>query len=304
MTLEQLKNDLESNNMTSEMLIFTLTDNDFVARQYIDTMSTICSREIEYLSDIEHLCQPSFSIFGEDLHASNTLRVYCVDEFDCTYEPLLMETYFIVVTKKVSKEANEIFKNNIITFPKLVDWQIKDYVYSMAEGVPTKDLDWLIDLYGKDIYRLDQEISKFKIFSVSERQYLFSDLKLEGAYTDASEYNIFNLVNALTSKDIGSIKSIYSELDRVDINEFGLLTLLLKNFKNIMMVQTQINPTAETSLMESKQFYAIKRLPKVYTGEQLVKIFCFLSDIDRQVKSGELPTEIMINYMIVKILSM
>lgn len=304
MTLSELKNQIENKSLVDSFIIFHYDKDDFIPRQYITEMAEVTGRDIEYMEEIDSLCQPSFSIFGEETLSPVTLRVFSVDEFACSYASLENETFLVILTKKIDDETAKLFNNYIISVPKLVDWQIKDYAYSVAEGVPSKDIDWLISLYGADLHRLTQELDKLRVFTTDERKYLFNDLKNDGAYTDASTYNIFNLTNALAKRDTGTLSSIYKEMDRVDVNEFGLLTLLLKNFKNIMMVQLQASPTAETALMESKQFYAIKNLPRVYSAEQLTKIFMFLSDIDRQVKSGELPTEIMIDYMIIKILSM
>ena len=99
------------------------------------------------------------------------------------------------------------------------------------------------------------------------------------------------------------ILSVYRELDRVDVNEFGLLTILVKNFRNLIMVQLNSNPTPESTGMSSGQLYAIKKLPKVFSPQQLVKIYDILLDVDRQIKNGELPAEIVIDYMLIKILS-
>lgn len=72
----------------------------------------------------------------------------------------------------------------------------------------------------------------------------------------------------------------------------------------MIMVQTSSNPTPETTGLDSKTLYAIKKLPRSYTPEQLVKIYTTLLDIDRQIKTGELPVELTIDYMLVKILGM
>ena len=55
--------------------------------------------------------------------------------------------------------------------------------------------------------------------------------------------------------------------------------------------------------MDSKTLYAVKRLPRCFNADQLVRIYLSLLDMDRQVKFGELPTEMMIDYIVIKILS-
>lgn len=304
MTIADIKKQIESRTLSGDLIIFHIDKDDFIPNQYVREMSDITGRDTEYLSEIDSLCVPSFSIFGEEHLTPTTLRVHITDKMECTSDLLLNEKFLVIITKEISKDASDVFKNHIVTIPKLSDWQIKDYVYSMAEGVSSKDLDWLISLTGSNLYRLENELTKLSIFTETERGYLFKDLKDDGAYSDLSSYNIFALSNALSTKDLKTVEVVYHELEKMGVSEFGLLAILLRTFKNLMMVKTQASPTAEQSLMDSKQFYAINKLPKVYTTEQMIKIFMFLSDLDRQVKSGELPTEIMIDYMLVKILSM
>ena len=210
----------------------------------------------------------------------------------------------VVVTKFKDKETEKMLSDYIVTMPKLEDWQIKDYVYSICEGVNSKDLDWLLSLCGKNIWRLQQEIDKFSLFNVDERKYLFDSFVRDGAMDDLSSYNIFNFTNAIASKDFGTVRSIYKEIERADITDFYLLTVLLKNFRNIIMVQMNSNPTPESTGMTSGQLYAIKKIPRVYNPDQLVKIFTLLCDIDRQVKEGELPAPLVVDYLTLKILSM
>ena len=53
-------------------------------------------------------------------------------------------------------------ENSIENIPKLEGWQLQDYVYSIAEGVELKSLDWLISATDSDIYRIENELDKFK----------------------------------------------------------------------------------------------------------------------------------------------
>ena len=54
--------------------------------------------------------------------------------------------------------------------------------------------------------------------------------------------------------------------------------------------------------MTSGQFYAVKKNNiNYYTKEQLVRIFMFLSSVDYKLKSGELSSDYLIDYMLIKI---
>ena len=306
MTIEELKHQIELNTLTNAPLIFKDDETTFLSDMYIKAISNSRKMPIKYIQSLSEVISDSFDLFtcetGEQPSCLNVLRapVYEWENVD-----IARTTNLIVVTTKFSNNNIEKkLSDFIVVMPKLEDWQIKDYVYSVCEGVNHKDLDWLMNICGKNVCRLQQELDKLILFNVDERKYLFDSFVRDGSMDDLSSYNIFNFTNAITSKDFNMLRSIYKEIERADITDFYLLTVLLKNFRNIIMVQLNSNPTPESTGLDAKQLYAVKRIPKVYSAEQLVKIFDFLCDIDRQVKEGELPASLVVDYLTVKILSM
>ncbi len=304
MTLQELKLSIESGNIPDNLIIFKNSESSFIASQYTRMIAIKKNLEINYIEDLKGILQDYGSIFNDiNLETTSILNVYKVDVLKHIPSSLYQLNNLIIITDKIEdKETETFFNSNIINVPKLEDWQWKDYVYSLCEGVDTQNLDWLINIC-KDKDRLDNEVQKVSLFNESERKYLFEDLIRDGFLDDLSSYNIFNIVNMICRKDINSLQSIISDLTKIDVNEFGLLTLLIKNFKNLITVQLSFNPTPESTGIDAKQLYALKKMPRVYSQEQLITIYSFLCDIDRQVKSGELPTEIMIDYLITKILT-
>ena len=188
--------------------------------------------------------------------------------------------------------------------PKLLDWQIKDYVYTLGDGIDTKKLDWLINISNNDIYRLHNELSKLNLFSVKERDSLFDLMCNEDAFVDLSNYVIFDLTNAILQKDIKRIKYMLEEINSFDVEPLGLQVLLTNNFKNVLSIQLSPNATAEKLNMNPKQFYAVKKNTcGYYSRDQLIKIFDLVSSCDYKMKSGELSNDMLIDYMILHILS-
>lgn len=305
MTLQELKQQIENKNVTDSLIIFKETDEKFISKQYLNAIKNIRGLEFNYFESPDSLLTTSNSLFGDVTDDTpDAINVINCEVFQWDNPNIKdLHNVIIVTNKFANKDIEKLFADYIVSIPKLSDWQIKDYVYSVAEGAEQKELDQLINLCSTNIHRLQSELDKVTLFNDFERKYVFSDMLRDGALADLSSFSIFNLTNAITSKDLKTIYNIYREIDRIDINEFGLLTVLLKNFKNIVMVQLNSNPTPENTGLDSKVLYAIKRLPRVYSAEQLVNIFQFLSDLDRQVKMGELPADIMIEYMILKILS-
>lgn len=305
MTIQELKAQIEAGNVTHDLIVFKDTEGNFISNQYIRAIQRSRNQEIQYLESPMELIQDSWSIFGADeMTVDNTLRVIKADSFIWASSRIMgLKDVIIVVSKFSDKAIEKQFETYVVNVPKIEDWMLRDYVYSTTEGVAQKDLDWLINLCGKNHDRLQMELDKLTLFGADERKYLFNDLIRDGAVDDLSSYSIFNFTNAITSKDMKMLKTIYKELNRVDVNEFGLLTILVKNFKNILMVQLTSNPTPESTGIDGKQLYAIKRIPRVYSPDQLVRIYQILLDIDRQVKTGELSTDILIDYILIKILS-
>ena len=305
MTLKDLKTQIELKSVTNELIIFKETNSNFISNQYISAISDVTGKQIRYVDSLDELIVDATSIFPtflEDIDSSlNVLK----SEVFMWEDPRIndLKDTIIVVSKFSDSKIEKMFTEHIVDVPKIEDWMLKDYIYSIAEGVEHKKLDWLMQLCGNNIDRLQSEVDKITLFTVPERRYLFDDMIHDGAVDDLSSYNIFNFTNAIVSKDISALRPIYQELKNIDTNEFGLLSILVKNFRNLIMVQLNPNPTPESTGMDSKQLYAIKRLPRAYSASQLVDIYKMLLRVDKQIKSGELPTEILIDYLLVKLLS-
>ena len=304
MTIEALKAEIESGHIQDDFIIIKRNGSDFLTTQYVDNIIRVLNKPPVYIESIDDILYDSFSFFSDEEDDVN-IRILDIDKFDIPIEKLGGIKSLIIITNRFAdKEIESQLSNRILTMPKLEEWQVTDYVYSLLDGVDKSDLDWLLSILHNNLYRLDQEMSKLSLFTPGERKYLFKEMRNDGTFNDLSTYNIFNFSNAITHKDITSLKNVYKEISRIDISDFGLLAILLKGFRNILMVQLNPNPTTENTGIESKQLYAIKKIPKVYSPEQIINIFMFLSDIDRQVKSGELPADILVDYMTVKILSL
>ena len=305
MTLQELKSAIETNTVSDNLIIFKCSHESILPDMYIQAISKSRNLEINYVESLEDCVKSSNSIFGiaepAQLASLNVVKseVYVWGHSKVTN----VHNTIVVVQKFQDKDVEKQLEKFIITIPQLEDWQVQDYVYSMIRGVDQKKLAWMMKLCGTNYFRLQSEIDKLKLFREDEQRYVFDDLVNDGEFSDLSSFNIFNFTNALASKNLEEVLTVYKELDRVDVNEFGLLTILVKNFRNIIMVQLNNNPTPDSTGMSSGQLYAIKKLPRVFSPQQLVRIYDILLDIDRKIKNGELPTEIVVDYMLIKILS-
>lgn len=301
MEIKTLKKSIEDKSIKVGFLIFKYTDTDFLPLQYLHEIREVLGVDVQFVDDIRSVLRTKNFFFGDD---AEILNVFSCDTFSDDIPSLSQQTNLIVICKKVSKECMQLFKDSIIEFPKLEEWQIKDFVYSIASGVGEKKLDNLINICGKDIHRIDKELKKIKIFKEEERKYVYDKFLTDGVFDDLSEHSIFDFSNAILKKDISSLSKIYSELDRIDVEPLGLVKLLYDNLKVILSIQLDPSSTAESLGITSNRFWAIKKNNcGFYTKEQLLQMFHLVADIDRKLKSGEITTDIMVDYIIGHIFS-
>lgn len=302
MNLQELKESIENKTFKLSTMIL-ISEDKFIPLMYVDEISKTFGYSINYIQSLSEIESSVDDIFGDSNEPTSDLVIFNTNLVDFSDELLYYKDNIIVIANKIDKGPKKFYGDIVIEIPKLTDWQIKDMVYSFAKGVNTKHLDWLIHNCNGDVNRLYQESLKLRIFNERERNNVFEEMIEDGAFNDLSSNTIFNFTNAILKKDINSLKIIYEEIDNIDINDFGLLTILYNNFFNVINIQLGINPTAESLGMKQGQFNAIRYNCGHYNSTQLINIFKLLTDMDRRVKSGEFPTNIMRDYLILSVLS-
>lgn len=304
MDLATLQKALKDNSVIEPFYIFLNSENTFLSNQYIKEISRVKGLSIEYIDNIIGLLPDKNDIFGiEEVIDESRLYVCKMDKFE--YEDLSIKNIknLIVVCNGISKESKEIFDQFIVNMPKLEDWHIKDYVYTIADGVDKRKLDWLISICNKDIYRIDSELSKLSLFSKKERDSVFEMFANDGMFSDLSDLVVFDLTNAIIKRDVKAVGEVLEDIKNFDCEPLGVNTILVNSFRNILSIQLSVNPTAEKLNMKSNQFYALKKSCGYYSKEQLIKIYDIVTSAEYQMKNGYISNDKLIEYMIVKILS-
>lgn len=295
MTIEELKQKLENNEILPNILIFKCSSeaSEFIFYQYIHKYSININKDIVYIDDINKLYDTSF-LFGDSRDITN-IYIYDIQKLDVLNK---VEDIVWVKCKTINKKVKETFKDNIIDIPKLESWHIKDYINTNLPELDEIYQDLLYNNYKSNLFRLDLEIQKLKLFD--DKGSAYENIK-DQLYIDSSEYSIFDLTNCILKRDIKAIKNI----NVLDIDAFGLIQILTKNFRYIIDIQLAHNPTPEYVGISSKQFWAIKNYScGYYTKDELVEIYKFLLSLDNKIKSGYISTSIIIDYVIGKIMLM
>lgn len=300
MKIEDLKTIIESKKYNGEPIIFNNYENcGFLVHQYIHEILKIKGFNHVFVNNISEIPEKTnnFLVLNE-----NEFYIYYTDKDKELRQIVNLSNCVIIYTGKKLKDYEDI-EPYVVDIPKLNDVQIKEYVYSRGDGVSKEGLDYLIGLIGNDLYRLEKELDKLSIFDESSRNTLFNKFINDGVFSDLSNYNNFNLVDAIVKRRPQTALKIYHELEDMGINEMGVFTLLYNNIRNIIKIQLSPNPTPENTDLKSNQFWAIKKNNiNYYSKDDLLYIFGLLTSMDKKIKTGEIPTDKLIEYILIHIL--
>lgn len=286
MNIVELKQLVESKKLMFNLLVFKYKDNSFLANEYLDEIVKQASYKVNYIETLEESVKQSNSLF--DFSNDNVLNVLKTTKLETSVDDL----YNVYKTIVICNSINEVLETKLKTlgvlveFPKIEDWQIKAYMQYKCPGLSTQKIDWLYDITKGDIYRIANELSKIDIFNKEDQDALFNQIDRDGGYSDLSSLTVFNLINSVMKRD-GKYGEILKEIDNIDVDSYGLITLLYNNIKNVINIQMGKNVTAESLKMPTKQFQAIRYNCGKYTNEQLIKMFEFVSYLDYRIKTGE-----------------
>ena len=301
MKLKDLKEILESKKYAGEVIIFNNYANcDFLVHQYIHNI--IETNKFNRIITNSVLDVPVDN--GNFLSVKNDNDFYiCYSDSESELKHALnISNCAIIYTGNKLNDIDSV-KDLIVDIPKLTDNQIKDYVYSRGEGVSDECLDYLIGVSGGDLFRLEKELDKITIFDEKKRDSIFKIFMKDNAFSDISNTNTFNLIDAIVKRKTQTAIKIYHELENSGMNEMGIISLLYNNIRNIIKIQLSPNPTPENTGLKPNQFWAVKKNNiNYYHKDDLLYIFGLLTDMDKKIKTGEIPIDKSIDYLLVHIL--
>lgn len=292
MTIDTIKTQIENGTYTKGFYIYQYKDNDWLARQYVHHIRTICGG-CDVCESIDELADNDDDIWGMSEHDS--LKVFFTDCFEC--DEASVSKNAIVVTKKISDKSGWCTPY-IIDLPSLTDWDIKDYIAS-STNLSNENIESLYKLTLGDVDRVGLVVNKIKIFPEAYHNELFETLVKDGEFEDLSEFSILNLSTAILKRDTRTVKTILDKIDVIDVNIFALTSLLYSNFKHVVDIQLSSNPTPESTGLKSNQFWAIKMNNiGYYSTSELINIMYTLSVFDTEIKLGNISSDMSIDYLI------
>lgn len=297
MDIKVLHDKIINNNIINTLIMFKNT-NKFLINQYI---SAICSirKVTPYYTD-------TFDFEVEPLFQDDSIQtIVVVDKFTSKNKKLLDRKNLFVIYQSISDESYDIFKNNIIDFPLFdatMNWMIVDYIASKCLKLSSEEAEWLAKSCEYDIDKVLTEVNKILAFDIDKQHLAFEYVK-DQIMLEHSNYTVFDFIDSIICKDIKRISDLLTHSEVIDIDGYGIISLLHNQFLNIIKVQLTNNPTVEnTGLKSPKQIYALKNKAGKYSSKSLAKIFSIITDADYLVKTGLLGVDIIRDYLLIKIL--
>lgn len=277
MDIRELKTAITKKSEITFPLILKYSDNKFICYQYANEIARNLQLKTSLISSIS-------DIEEEDVLFDTVPMYLYIYDIEKLIEPITSDlNNLIIITKAVPKDCTVDF----IDIPNIISWQIEDYIRYRVPGLDDIQVKWLCEVTKGDIYRIDQECKKLEIFPSTMQKIIFEQLNQENAYCDLNTLTIFNFTNAVMKKDLATIGSVLADLKWIDIEGSGLITIFHKQFRNVINIQLNPKATAANLDMNPKQFNAIKYNCGYYTGEELIKIYEFITELDIRLKRGD-----------------
>lgn len=301
MELKELKSHINNYESLNFPLFFVCEKETFLVRSYIDAIATnfnLDKRRIGSLSELKEYRNNLVNNY-------NFLFIYSLNDGETIKEEDIINLKIIILTSHIPE------KNfNYINFPKkLEEWQIEDYMRALVPGLDQREISWLSKI-TKDVRtgepnidRLTLEAQKIGVFDKKDQEHIFAMMNADNAYSDLNSSNIFTLVAAIMRKDINTIDNIIKDIDCVDVEGLGLITLLLKQFKDLIDVTFGSKDYNKLGMTE-KQYNSVCKYERFYKDTNLINIYEFLNDLDYRLKTGllDINNKQLVTYVIFNVL--
>ena len=300
MTIAELKEQVLSGKITDSLLIFVCSENYYLADQYINTIAAKTGLEKKIITSITQRDSPILSLV---IDYSNYLYVLKTEVFDEMIPDPEDLKNVIIVCNRIDKKIIDNLTDYIIDFPKLLDWQIKDYMKTICPGLDSNTIDWAYASMSGDIYKIKNELDKIKLFPVAEQQNILTEIRFS-AGSDMYSQTLYGLAEAIIRNNKREVLEYLHYRQSCDIDPFGLISILLSNYKKILFVTQRSGLTAADIGITDKLYKAISYYYRGYFVDKLKTAIKVLSALDLDLKSGRLdmPKNMLFDYIVGKLL--
>lgn len=194
--------------------------------------------------------------------------------------------------KKIVKEIKKLC--NVIKCDKLKDYEIEDTISKKfrLKGYSIKNPKLILDRVGNDLQIINNEIEKLMMYKIDDK--VITDEDIINLVCEKIDDNIFNLIDAVTKKDIKRSFELYNGLTTYYGEEpTKIIVMISAQFR--LILQCKILSSENLSESEIASYlkihpYRVKlALEKARNIEYktLTKYLTDLSNLDIEIKSGK-----------------
>lgn len=284
MKLQDIKKAIIDKTIEDNFLVFLCSENYFIADQYTEAIATTKNYNLQYINSLTET-ESTAALIQEDAEILYVLKTEVFEEVRPDYSNY---NNVIVICKKIDKKLDKVIKDFVVNVPKLEEWQVIAYMQSVCPGMSEQDCALFYKAAGKNIYKIDNELSKVALFNKVDQRTILMDLLFDES-SDMYSVDTFELVNKILENNKAKVYEILARRKYLDLAPFAVIALLLRNFRNIVLINHKSNMTAaelkEIGLSQGQ----INMYQKYYTGyplSYLMNSIKFLSGLDQRLKAG------------------
>ena len=297
MTIKELKEDILGNNL-SQVVILNSSKNDYLPLQYARYLANANNLELKLIDTLN-----DYPANIGDFAINDSFYLCEVEKLSDIDADILENTNLIISAKKIDKSITDTYKDIIIDLPEFEEWQVVNYIQGICPGLLDTQAKKLAKSCAYDLFKIDSELSKLKVFAPAAQTELFNVFVSNGIFSEVVEENIYDLTDAIQNKDLEKIRIILTNIANIDVESTGLITLLSNNFKKLIKVWLAKKPTEASTGLKSNQIWVISRLKRTYNEAQLLKVLKTINEVEYKLKNSELPERLIIDYIITSTLT-
>lgn len=189
--------------------------------------------------------------------------------------------------KKIVKSITKCECNNI---------NINDFAKKLflEYEISTSTLNILIDRVGTNLYNLEQEINKLKIYKINDKKITDQDILFASKNI---EDDIFSFVDYIVKKNTEKVLEIYNDLLKKNNEPIALIVMISNQFRLLYQVKELYlkgnNESTIASILEVHPYRVKLALEKChnYTSKILLSYLEKLADLDYDIKSGNIEAD-------------
>lgn len=186
----------------------------------------------------------------------------------------------------IKKQGNILEFNENKNTEKIIEEMIKPY------KITNKQINMLINHVGDNLYILENEINKLKIYKNNDLEITNDDIIQ--VTTKSINTDIFNLIDNIINKNIDDALTSYYELIKIGEEPIKILVLLSNQFRLMYQVKELSKKGYRIydimDLLDQKQYPIQKAIQKGYNYDSkiLLEYLNKLAELDINIKTGKI----------------